>query len=86
MCLLFVQNIYFSMEKAVQITADVSSLEKQFCFKFIDSCKSCKLEMSVAVPFDVNKVKELTQRLINFHNLPVYVEEGKLYLTKLCCR
>ena len=65
------------MDKRVSKEEDGASMEIQFCFEFVDCGRSFKLQIPVSIPSDVGNVKKLTQRLINFHSLPVYIEEGK---------
>ena len=56
-----------------------SGLTKPFCFEFTDDGRLCKFHANVLIPADNSTIKEFAKRIINYHNLPVYLEEGNLY-------
>ena len=57
-------------------SAQVSGLKKPFCFEFVDEGRSCKFQANVNIPGDISKVDEFGKRIVNYHGLPVYLEEG----------
>lgn len=54
----------------------MSGLTKQFGFEFVNEDKLCKFLTNVTIPADISKVSELTKRIVNYHNLPAYLEDG----------
>ena len=50
--------------------------KRDFVFDFKDSGKLQRLTVSIPVPMKIT-AKEFVQRLINFHNLPCYLEAGE---------
>ena len=61
-----------------QKSAEVSGLTRPFSFEFVDEDKSYKFQTNVAIPSDISKVNEFAKRIVIYHNLPVYLEEGKI--------
>ncbi len=59
-----------------QNSAQVSGLKKPFCYEFVDEGRSCKFQANVNIPGDISKVDEFGKRIVNYHGLPVYLEEG----------
>ena len=59
-------------------SAEVSGLTRAFSFEFVDEDKSYKFQTNVAIPSDISKVNEFAKRIVIYHNLPVYLEEGKI--------
>ena len=59
---------------------EVSALTKPFCFEFVDDGRPCKFQANVNIPADISKVDEFTKRIVNYHGMPVYLEEGNLSL------
>lgn len=52
--------------------------KRDFVFDFKDSGKIQRLTVPIPIPMKVT-AKEFVQRLINFHNLPCYLESGEGY-------
>ena len=57
-------------------SAQVSGLTKLFCFEFLDEGRSCKFQANANISADISKVDEFAKRIVNYHGLPVYLEEG----------
>ncbi|XP_028416448.1 protein C12orf4 homolog [Dendronephthya gigantea] len=64
----------------------MSGLTKEFSFEFVNEDKLCKFLTNVTIPADVSKVNELTKRIVNYHNLPAYLEEDLLNCLTLFMR
>jgi hypothetical protein len=57
-------------------SAKVPGLTRPFCFEFVDEDRSCQFQANVVIPADISKVDEFAKRIVNYHSLPVYLEEG----------
>ena len=63
-----------------QKAAEVSAVTRPFSFEFVDEDKSYKFQTNVVIPADILKVNEFGKRIVTYHNLPVYLEEGMLFI------
>ena len=55
---------------------------KPFSFEFVDEGRSCKLQANVNIPGHISKVDEFAKRIVNYHGMPVYLEEGIIHLKR----
>lgn len=58
--------------------------KREFVFDFKDSGKHQRLTVPIPIPLKIG-AKEFVLRLISFHNLPCYLEQGKKILEFFQC-
>ena len=74
--------VYYFMknEQYVRKAMEECKITKPFSYEFVNDDKVCKLQTNVAIPTTAWNVKELCLRILAYHNLPAYLEEGnKIY-------